>query len=295
MNQSKPIEWQPDFQNANTSESLLWLFQLHYHEYLLPLLNGDSNDHALIERTIVDWIEQNPVESTESHLAAWHAYCISRRLPVWFCLLAKSVVSESVRPKMLQSAFDQAAFLSGNLEWDLRGNHLLENLRALALAAAFYSGIDEASEWSQIVRDVLPDQIKEQVLPWGEHFERCPMYHCQILGNFLETMIVSQSVDPELYRMLANTTERMLQFLESILHADGEIPLFGDSCFGEAPSVACLRDLQQSALKSPMNPTTATGQLVGPYWIHRHQNDTLIFDRGDAGAKELPAHAHCDL
>jgi len=132
------------------------------------------------------------------------------------------------------------------------------------------------------------------------------------------------------------------------LHPDGEIPLFGDSCWGEAHSVgeidalARLLELKPGEISNNsaddallgvssgtlrtehrargngqgvagkqrhggMSPTDrsagrgCSASVVGPYWIWRNEGDAgdagdaLIFDAGQVGADDLPAHAHCDL
>ena len=298
LNSTHALRWRID-----DERTLLWQFQLHYHEFLLPLAasqlpSGESNpvDLELIENTIASWIDENPISNRACHLDAWHPYCISRRLPVWFCLLTIPTLDDSLRERMLRSAHDQADYLSHNLEWGLRGNHLLENIRALALAGFFFN-TDASSGWLATVRKLLPQQIKEQVLEYGEHFERCPMYHCQILGNFLEILIVSRNVDPQMDPMIRTTAEKMFGFLVEIVHPDGEIPLLGDSCFGEAPNVNCLEQLATAAKIEcpPDSMDDKAASPTGPYWVFRDQNDFLIFDRGPAGADSLPAHSHCDL
>ncbi len=300
LNATHSLNWR-----FTVDRTLLWQFQLHYHEFLLPLATSrtpsdtelETTDRELIENTIDSWIDENPVSARECHRDAWHPYCISRRLPVWFCLLTIPELASSVRERMLQSAHDQADFLSRNLEWGLRGNHLLENIRAIALAGCFFDTA-ASRRWLNEVRRILPAQIDEQVLSHGEHFERSPMYHCQILGNLLEILIVSRNVEPLLDPMIRPVAETMFGFLVEMVHPDGEIPLLGDSCFGESPSVTCLEQLAEAAhIDCPTIETAETrpATTTGPYWIFRDQNDFLIFDRGLAGAQSLPAHAHCDL
>lgn len=297
LNIKDSLQWR-----IKNDRTLLWQFQLHYHEFLMPLagtLNapGESTatDLALIENTIESWIDENSINNADSHIDAWHPYCISRRLPVWFCLMTLPELAPNLRERMSRSAHDQADFLSSNLEWGLRGNHLLENIRAITLAGCYFD-TDDAKRWLEMVQNILPSQIEEQILGHGEHFERCPMYHCQILGNFLEMLIVSQNVAPRINAMIQSTAQKMFGFLAEIVHPDGEIPLLGDSCFGEAPSANCLEQLAGAAnIEFPESPDQPLANPVGPYWVFRDQNDFLIFDRGPAGAESLPAHAHCDL
>ncbi|MEM9940041.1 MAG: alginate lyase family protein [Planctomycetota bacterium] len=268
-----------------SDQSLLWQFQFHYHEYLLAL---DSDHIGLVEKQIVDWLERFPMEDRAGHQSAWHPYSISRRIPVWISLMSSLPLSDELKNRMLNSCSEQTEFLSANLEWDLRGNHLIENIRAICLAGCFFKSGDH---WLAKTKQVLSSQISEQILAWGEHFETCPMYHCQVLANFLEMMLVSRDVDSEIFRILTTPSDRMLGFLELIVHPDGEIPLLGDSCFGEAPSVQSVFDL---AMANGLEPGSIDAEDC-PYWIHRKGNQFLIFDRGQSSASWLPAHGHCDL
>ena len=88
------------------------------------------------------------------------------------------------------------------------------------------------------------------------------------------------------------SAERMAGFLQDICHPDGDIPLLGDSCFGEAAPIGTLVKRATTLLPSP---ASGRGKVVGDYWLFRHDNDLLLFDAGPVGPDDLPAHAHADL
>lgn len=381
-----PIDWRI---SHHPNVAYLWRFQLHYHEFLLQVameqwadsaVRGRSDGSALDEAmwqgllsTLNDWIEKNPMDSRACQRDAWHPYCISRRIPVWLLLDAarreagfgKKEEGAGSGERIFDSLYAQAEYLAEHLEWDLGGNHLLENIKAVCLAACAFR-TEEADRWLEKMLPILRGELQKQVLPHGEHYERSPMYHCQILGNLLEMAVVSEKVSQPLHRLCLEYARPMWAFLQGILHPDGEIPLFADSCFGEAPSVAYIRRLAEhlgitpvgrNAIPSHEDDSHATphsqagegtGALeelrrgggeetechsvlrlrtwavrLGPltltlspmlwlrnfrsqpkhegegtkdvYWTFRYGDDFLIFDRGDAGTDELPAHAHCDL
>ena len=293
-----PIDWQGQ-QAAHPSH--LWRFQLHYQEYLLDLASGIATEGGekvqnwpVIWRIVTDWIRNNPAQPAED---AWHPYCISRRLPVWAQLITLQEPPEGLREEFLQSFAHQAEVLSKTLEFDLGGNHLLENLTALALAGAFLEG-PRSDQWLELATHHLQKQLPPQVLPHGEHFERAPMYHCQVLGNLLQVAHAAVGVREDLANLCGETASEMYGFLQAILHPDGEIPLFGDSCWGEAHSVDEIKSLASLRGFSPQGQRTqgaSPATVVGPYWTWREAEDTLVFDTGPAGASTLPAHAHCDL
>lgn len=293
----QPLDW-----NLSKINELphLWRFQLQYQEFLLGhLANGTPEELEDRWEDIIPvlkgWISAFQPQSTIRNSDAWHPFCISRRIPVWISILAIWNSKTQHRAILVNSLFQQASWLSKNLETDLGGNHLLENLTALALAGNFLK-TPESNAWIQIVEDKLPKELKSQILSSGEHFERAPMYHCQVLRNLMLVALTSRDSSLRLSDLCRNAAEGMLDFLLGILHPDDEIPLFGDSGFGEAPSVSQI--LHLARLNQMPIKTAAKGVSVrGNYWITRTAGDHtehLIFDAGSVAAAHLPAHAHCD-
>jgi uncharacterized heparinase superfamily protein len=285
----QPMDWSLQrFPDA----SHLWRFQLQYHEFLLSAAaDASSKTNRDIFRTIEHWIATFEPSATERGTDAWHPYCVSRRISAWIWLWV-TIPELRLFPAMLVSLHDQASFLSTNLEWDPGGNHLLENLAALGLAAAFFEP-DASESWLRIVERNLEPELSKQILAHGEHFERSPMYHCQVLGNLLILACALRGVHEGLAEHCRATAGRMIEFLNHIVHPDGEIPLWGDSVFGECPSVDLLRKL--AGLADIPWPKPASAAVCGPYWIDRTPSAALLWDAGPVGADDLPAHAHCDL
>lgn len=302
LNQSYELGWPIDWSTSvSPRPSHLWRFQLHYHEFLLDLIRDDKQ-WPLVWQSIEHWLLSNLLSDKRVLDDAWHPYCISRRIPVWLKLLASDSSLEAERQLVImKSAFDQADNLAHNLETDLRGNHLLENYHALAMAGCYFIGT-QPTRWLEIVKQGLAAELKTQILPSGEHFERSPMYHCVIVGNLLQLAIASRDIDEALYELVSGYARLMLKFLDGITMPDGEIPLLSDSCFAEAASVNLIQ-LWRNHLawevdtSKPQNETNKNeiAKTVGDYWIHRRANDMLLFDAGPVAAEQLPAHGHCDL
>ena len=300
-----PVDWQL----AGSSEATpLWRFHLHYHEFLLDLAAEglDRKETIWLNRAwdlVRQWIDHNHPTGADRLADAWHPYCISRRLPAWILLETASPAPEALAHDVLVSIWSQARFLERHLETDIRGNHLLENARALILAGAFLSGPD-ADRWLVLGERILRKELPEQILPHGEHFERSPMYHAQMLEALLDIRDASRPISPQLADFCGDACRRMATFLREILHPDGRIPLLGDACFGET---APIRDLIARAADTqlsngpaatdpqPAVPPQPSAQTVGDYWTYRHGSDFLLLDAGPVAPDHLPAHAHADL
>ena len=277
----------------------LWKFHLHSHEFLTELLvDGQGEKQACVFWSVIcDWIENNLPRDPEIFDDAWHPYCISRRLPVWMMAWATHPPSTEVSRIVFESMLLQLTFLERNLEWDLRGNHLLENLAALALGAVFVAG-PAADRWGDRSSRLLRRQLEEQILDHGEHFERSPMYHARMLQVILDVRDATRQLRPELSAICDATARRMALWLEAIRHPDGGIPLLSDSAVDQTP--ACLPLIQRArggtgTAQQGTSLNSPRAEFHGTAWTWRDGPDFLLFDTGPVAADELPAHAHNDL
>jgi uncharacterized heparinase superfamily protein len=308
----RPVDWSG---GSGANGERLWPFHLHYHEYLLDVVAaGTDRGWEIVSGLLADWLTAHPSGGADPRSNAWHPFCISRRLPIWLQLVATGKLEPTLSEQLLASAAAQAELLCRNQESDLGGNHLLENARGLALAGSALDaevGGDprRPQAWLAAAEHLLRCELPRQILPHGEHFERSPMYHCQVLGNLLQIAQVAALRRPSLAALCGNWARPMWAFLQSILHPDGEIPLLGDSCFGEAYPVEELRRLvdatgvegDREADSSGVSPVVARDRsetrpmACSPYWVWREGDDAWIVDGGAAAADWLPAHGHCDL
>ena len=289
-----PIDW------TRGSVSRLWRFHLHYHEWLFGLpvdeTNGEFRRQEAAWSVIEEWTSRFPGPNAADAADAWHPFCISRRVPVWISLWAMSPPPADFADDLADSLHAQAAHLEHRLEKDLGGNHLLENARGLAFAGAFFSGRD-GERWRTTAMKIVRSQVDEQVLPHGEHFERSPMYHSQMLCLFADLRDLYRGSDPAFSDECSDVVDRMSSFLRAIVHPDGEIPLLGDSCLGETPPAGSVPVRCEPASNETGETASLRqgGRRVGDYWTFREGDDFLLFDAGPVGPDHLPAHAHADL
>jgi uncharacterized heparinase superfamily protein len=272
----RPVRWSPA---GRDTVDPLWEFHLQYHEFLLELA---PDARPLAAEAISSWLDRYAARPRSE---GWHPYCVSRRIPVWACLLAdgEPEFGGVLSGRMLASLADQAHWLSGRLERDLGGNHLWENARALAIAGSFLDG-PPAARWRRLGCSLLDRCIARQILPSGEHFERTPSYQADLARGLVEAALWVEPVDPAAAERWRTTARRMSRFLDAIRHPDGGVPLFGDSTL----------DAPESAGFGPRSAADSSG-WVGDYFVHRAGPHQLVFDAGDMGPDDLPAHAHADL
>jgi len=271
----------------------LWQFQLQYHEWLLDFAAaGESEPHCELWQHVEHWRAAFSGRTEREAGDAWHPYCISRRIPAWLSLWAWQAPPHEWQAPLTRSLAAQAAFLARRTETDLGGNHLLENARALVLAGAALRTRD-GDRWLDQGQRIIEAELTEQILPHGEHFERSPMYHLQMIEALEDVRDATHQLRRRFSGTCARAVDRMRAFSAAITNPDGRIPLLGDACFDEAPRILS-GDRRRSATVDDGG-SIGTGQRIGDYWTYRAGGDFLLFDAGAVGPDHLPAHAHADL
>lgn len=268
---SAPADW-------NTPErAKLWLYNLHYFDYL--------RQPEMDFRTGSKWIERWIVENPPPRGNGWEPYPLSLRIVNW---IKWHLSGRPLSGQALESLAVQVRCLAGRLETHLLANHYLANAKALVFAGCFFRGA-EAERWLQTGSEIYCEQLPEQVLADGGHFERSAMYHSIILEDLLDLTAIKAPLE------LTDRARRMLAWLAAMTGPDGRISLFNDAAFGIAPEPAQLFayaaklgfEMPAHVAGSRSLPDTGYARLSDGKW-------TLICDGAPVGPDYQPGHAHAD-
>jgi uncharacterized heparinase superfamily protein len=294
---SGPIPWN-DRRHAK-----LWLYHLNYFDFLNVgfVLPDEERLLQLAMEIALDWCAHN----TKGTEVGWEPYALSVRIVNWLKFLARhgrwlELLEERGKiSTLLQSLGGQVATLEHRLERDLLGNHFLKNIKALLFAGALLD-TPMSTRWWAKGENLLEQELNEQILPDGGHFERSPMYHAQILEDLAEIRLLCAATRKNLAysRLLAEKIRSMAQFMKGILHPDGEIPLFNDSVLSGAHPPAEVLNMAEapdtkgveSESQVRVFPDTGYGVIRSP-----ESRSILIFDCGPLGPDCQPGHGHCDV
>lgn len=268
----------------------LWQYNLHYFDYLHdPALNGDIKDF-LIE----DWIQKNPIGT----VTAWEPYTASLRIVNWIKYLQSKEATE-VSPAVVRSLSLQAYWLSENLELHILANHFFKNIKALVFAGRFFEG-KLADEWLAKGESLLLEQIDEQLLTDGGHYERSPMYHSIFVEDLIDLTVFRgrNEPSPRVLDRLVVAVEKSTLFMRDLRMTDKLFPLFNDAAFGICPAPDTLLDYAQRVLNVDLRdesqyPAEVSFDQTG-YYILGNEQQRLIIDCGETGPRYQPGHTHCD-
>ncbi|HET8897861.1 MAG TPA: alginate lyase family protein [Rhodanobacteraceae bacterium] len=268
----------------------LWLYNAHYFD---DLAADDAAARRPWQRELIErWIAENP----PPHGNGWEPYPLSLRIVNWLAwMLAGNPLSDAAR----HSLAVQTRYLRRRLEHHLLGNHLWANAKALVFAGVAHRG-PEADAWRGTGLTLIARELDEQVLPDGGHFERSPMYHAIVLGDLLDLLqlargfpgvVASASVD-----RWRDAATRMLGWLRTMTHPDGQLALFNDTALGIAATHAALADYARR-LDVPQDdaPLPGLSALRASGYVRLQAGPAvLIADVGEIGPDYLPGHAHAD-
>ena len=254
----------------------LWTYNLNYFDFLNQEHISSEEGLALI----LDYIEKDAILKDGKE-----PYPISLRGINWVKFLSRNSISNLRINEVLSGHYET---LYNNVEYHLMGNHVLENGFSLFFGAYYLK--DErlyTKAWH-----ILKNELTEQTLNDGAHFERSPMYHQIMLHRLLDCINLAQ-LNPwkdEALPFLKEKALKMLSWLQEVTFSNGTIPMVNDSAYGIAPNSRQLFDYAESiGLQWPKGQLSDCG-----YRMYSQDNYELFVDVGKVGPDYQPGHAHSD-
>lgn len=286
------IDWSAEY------VSPLWTYHLHYFDYSLDvvrawLATGDRRFEDAFTGLWASWID-----AAAAGRARIEPYTVSVRAmnalrSLW---LTGDRLSESFRARLLAATHAQLDWLSDHIERHLRANHLQKNLAALAWGSLAFDH-PSVSRWNDR-RQELWDELREQVLSDGGHFERSPMYHAGALDDFLRTLALCRSAGVAVPADVAGRLVAMTRAFQCLSRTDGTLHLFNDAANGEIPDRSSAVALARAVLGEPFEEPAGAFALeeTGYFGIAEPVGGMrLLVDAGPLGPSYQPGHAHCDM
>jgi len=281
----------------DTNRSKLWLYNLHYFDYFNSY---GADSHTLLLNSLLDkWIDENlPGEGT-----GWEPYPLSLRivnLIKWF-----SKQPDRIKPDWLVSLADQAEALLQQIEYHILANHLFVNAKALVFAGIFFQG-SRADVFLKKGLNILDREINEQFLEDGGHFELSPMYHASLLWDLCDLVNLAERTGlPELQCRQSAWRQlivKSMNWLNLMVHPDGDISFFNDAAFNIAPTFDKLADytqqLKMDIQKKHKNPEGISLHCLkesGYCVVQIDHSSKAILDVAKIGPDYQPGHAHADI
>ena len=282
VNQLSLVGWD------NPSQSKLWRYNLHYFDCLNQI--ELKNEGVELQNNIISkWIRENPFGKG----TGWEPYPTSLRIINWIKWHFKT---NSLSAEAKLSLWSQVNWLVGRPEYHLLGNHLFINAKALLFACVIF-GLDEHSAIYRKALKILKEELSEQFLEDGAHFELSPMYHALAMEDLLDLYQLNKSLplsfpSQEIQEKFLNG----MNWLHYMSYSSGELAHFNDCANEIAPTLSELKELgQKVGLKGALNSDIKYNYFKDSgFVVFKNETVHLIADIGDIGPDYLPGHAHAD-
>jgi hypothetical protein len=256
---------------------LLWSFHLHYFDWL-------NDDQISVESNLGSICQY--IKNQDNSYLFIHSYPASIRIVNWIKFLLKNnLYNDSV----IASLRSQAHRLYHFPEYDIMGNHLLQNGISLVWAGVFLNDKRIVKKGTHI----LQEQLKEQVLEDGVHFEKSFAYQSILVKSLMDLMVFikSQNEFKNLFNEIKINVEIMLSTLSVLVDKEGFYPNMNDS--NKEMSI-CFFELMNVAQNLSISLKDASFRQCGFRLMGQHLNYKLLFNTGILGSNYQAGHAHAD-
>jgi len=272
-----PVKFNSEVDWSYMENGKLWNYNLHYANYLLQE-NIPLNYRIELLKSLYKYHEVNN---------GLEPYPVSLRIINVIRLVCRHKIDDQ---EVLTNLRAEARFLSSRLEYHLLGNHLLENVFALLMAGAFFNNLS----WINKASKVLIDQLGEQILKDGGHFELSPMYHQIIFYRMLELIDWHgnwHKRNEQNHQVFVSTAARMRSWLDNVTFLNGDIPLVNDSAKGITYTSA---ELFEYADRLHIDADENIKLTESGYRMLRKPGYECFVDLAKVGPDYQPGHAHAD-
>ncbi len=264
----------------------LWRYNLHYFDWLWSFRFDIDADWQTACSFVQDWIRKHP---PDRNATGWEPYPTSLRIINWSLLFLvlwreKTLADLDFTEQLTGSLFRQSRWLSKRLERHILANHFWENGVALLTIGRLMNGVS-ARSFERIGNKICQQQLREQILEDGLHYERSAMYHHRTI--WLVKVMAQLGNEEETINRARQTLPRMEAALDALTHSDGSLVLFNDAAnhiysaspIGRNPEwMDCVWALKDA----------------GYYGAKNSRGDSIAFDYGKVGPEYQPGHAHAD-
>lgn len=278
------IGWEP----KNISK--LWSYHLHYFDFIHGSSDWSESEKNKIIGLFHQWIDQNPFGQG----TGWEPYPTSLRIINW---VKWHLTVEPLFEKSLLSVWNQLRWLADRPEIHLLGNHLFANAKAMVFGSVLFEG-EEAKKIQDQGMKILKEQLDEQFLSDGGHFERSPMYHVLAMEDLLDLYILRDHFSADFPASeIKEKIEKGISWLSLMSYQNGEFPHFNDCANGTVPTLDQLQKIAKSAgidISLPDKKEVVIFLSDSGFVVAQQGKGKLIADIGNIGPDYQPGHAHAE-
>ncbi len=272
----------------NTSQSKLWNYNLHYFD-CLNQFELTAERIELQNNIINKWVIENPYGKG----TGWEPYPTSLRIINWVKWHFKT---DRLSDEAKLSLWNQVNWLVSRPEYHLLGNHLFINAKALLFSSVFF-GLNDNSDIYRKALKILIEELDEQFLEDGAHFELSPMYHALAMEDLLDLYQLEPALPSNFpSQQILKKYSLGMSWLALMKYGNEQLAHFNDCANGIAPT---FKELNELGVKLGLKQSFGTNKNFSHFKqsgfvVFKNEKIHLIADVGSIGPDYLPGHAHAD-
>jgi hypothetical protein len=184
------------------------------------------SDENLANRTIIDWLKNNPYLHGPAYLASMEVAL--RWISIyWAACLFKNPLDPSLVRNLTGLAIASGRYIKARLSThSSAGNHLIVEAVGLFWIGRALENTSLGTKWMSSAREILREQICRQIHPDGSNREQTLWYLGFVLDAVFHYYLLEdrQKIPKEMWNRVA----KALDFVDEMILPDGSFPDYGD-------------------------------------------------------------------
>lgn len=270
--------------NFNThTKDKLWIYHLHYFDFL----NSNKVNFKIKVGKINNWIRYQSISFDER----FDSYPLSIRIVNFI----KFAIENNYHKKyFLNSIFNQFEYLQNRIEYNIQGNHLLTNIKALIFSGVFFHN-NLTNEWTNKLLVILEIELKKQFTSNSFHKEGSLLYQRIILEDLFDIyLLIKNSNLSYHYEFLIPYIEGISKSCQYLYFSKYNINNFNDSFKRNdlTPDNILFKNIKREFPKFDTNEDF----LINKDWkIFSKFDYKIIINSFDDFLEYQPGHIHASL
>ena len=215
------------------------VWELNRHQWMVRLAQAyrvtadERYAQAVVDR-IQEWMAANPPGIGINWASSLE---VSYRLIAWCWCLFLLDGSRALSADCVEALTDQIWLHARHVERYLSyyfspNTHLTGEALGLYYAGEIFRDWPQSEHWADLGARILTEQSERQILSDGVYFERATGYQRYTLEIYLHFLILAARNGRTIPSIVADRTDKMLDFLLAVRLPDGSVPQIGDADSG---------------------------------------------------------------
>lgn len=229
----EPVQFGPDESDIDWAHipraDAEWLYAMNRHTSFVNLGKAwqYTHDRRYAEkwaRLIEDWIDRVPL-TAESEGNTWRSLEAGLRCEYWLRSIKlvgdSCVLTEPLWNKIKDCLLRHGEYLTG--KWG--EFQKISNWGVLQDHGLFLLGVlFRRQEWQTLALGRLDQNLHRSVMGDGSQWEQSPMYHCEVLHNAADVLLIARQNGIEVPRRFEKNVHKMFRALAAWVKPNGCLP-----------------------------------------------------------------------